>query len=152
MNMKRKLFAVVMVVAVTFLLIAAKKTPSAAQAAPDFAAMEREWLRAQDEGDVPALSKIYDDDFVGTTFTGKVLSRSDILPEDEGQRTPKMYSVLESVQGRIVNDPKGDTAVVIGQAATGEGDNAMRFRFTKVYVQKAGEWKLVAAHLSRIQK
>ena len=115
-----------------------------AAATPDFAAMEREWLRAQDEGDVPALAKMYDDDFIGTTFTGKTLTRRDILPEDEGAITPQVRSELESVSGKVY----GDTAVVLGQVRAGE----RRYRFTKVYVKRGSDWKLVTAHLSRVQK
>jgi hypothetical protein len=85
---------------------------------------------------------MYDDDFVGTTFTGKLLTRRDILPEDEGPIEPKTRSVLEDVQGRTY----GTTAVTLGQVNAG----GMRYRFTKVYVFKDGVWKLVTAHLSRV--
>jgi ketosteroid isomerase-like protein len=108
----------------------------------DYEALEKEWLRAQDEGDVPVLAQMYDDDFVGTTFTGKLLTRGDILPEDQGPIEPKTRSLLEDVQGRTY----GDTAVTLGQVNSG----GMHYRFTKVYVFKDGVWKLVTAHLSRV--
>lgn len=108
----------------------------------DYESLEKEWLRAQDEGDVPALAQMYDDDFVGTTFTGKILSRGDILPEDQGPIEPKTRSELEDVQGRTY----GHTAVTLGQVNSG----GMHYRFTKVYVFKDGTWKLVTAHLSRV--
>jgi hypothetical protein len=108
----------------------------------DYEALEKAWLRAQDEGDVPVLAQMYDDDFVGTTFTGKLLTRGNILPEDEGPIEPKTRSVLEDIQGRIY----GNTAVTLGQVNSG----GLRYRFTKVYVFKDGTWKLVTAHLSRV--
>lgn len=108
----------------------------------DYEALEKEWLRAQDEGDVPVLAQMYDDDFVGTTFTGKLLTRGNILPEDEGPIQPKERSVLEDIQGHTY----GTTAVTLGQVNSG----GLRYRFTKVYVFKDGTWKLVTAHLSRL--
>lgn len=120
-----------------------KSVPAVAKAPKlDHEALEKEWLRAQDEGDVPVLAQMYDDDFVGTTFTGKLLTRRDILPEDEGPIEPKTRSVLEDVQGRTY----GSTAVTLGQVNA----DGMHYRFTKVYVYKNGVWKLVTAHLSRI--
>jgi hypothetical protein len=117
---------------------AVAKTP-----ALDYKALEKEWLRAQDEGDVPVLAQMYDDDFIGTTFTGKLLSRGNILPEDEGPIEPKTRSVLEDIQGRTY----GQAAITLGQVNSG----GLRYRFTKVYVFRDGTWKLVTAHLSRVQ-
>lgn len=120
-----------------------KSVPAVAKAPSlDYEALEKEWLRAQDEGDVPVLAQMYDDDFVGTTFTGKLLTRGNILPEDEGPIEPKTRSVLEDVQGRTYDH----TAVTLGQV----NSSGLRYRFTKVYVFKDGTWKLVAAHLSRV--
>lgn len=121
----------------------AKSVPAVAKAPKlDYAALEKEWLRAHDECDVPVLAQMYDDDFVGTTFTGKLLTRRDILPEDEGPMEPKIRSVLDDVQGHTY----GSTAVTLGQVNAG----GMHYRFTKVYVFKNGMWKLVTAHLSRV--
>jgi hypothetical protein len=120
-----------------------KSVPAVAKSPKlDYEALEKEWLRAQDEGDVPVLAQMYDDDFVGTTFTGKLLTRRDILPEDEGPIEPKTRSVLEDVQGRTF----GSTAVTLGEVNAG----GLHYRFTKVYVLKEGVWKLVTAHLSRV--
>ena len=144
-------FAILVAIGCLFMAASGQKKPTRSRSvaavakapALDYAALEKEWLRAQDEGDVPVLAQMYDDDFVGTTFTGKLLTRSNILPEDEGPIEPKTRSVLEDIQGRTY----GQTAITLGQVNSG----GLRYRFTKVYVFKDGTWKLMTAHLSRVQ-
>src|SRR5215467_9113757 len=76
----------------------------------DFRKMEQAWLDAASVPDLPALQKIFSDDFMGTSFEGGVLSKSDVVPSEASpNHLPK--SMLKDSTVRIF----GDTAVLMGQ-------------------------------------
>ena len=50
----------------------------------DFRKLEQAWLDAASVPDLPALRKMFSDDFMGTSFGGRVLSKSDVVPPASG--------------------------------------------------------------------
>jgi len=48
------------------------------------AQLERDWLAADGKGDTASLRRIISDDFVGSSFDGRVLSKRDVIPEETG--------------------------------------------------------------------
>jgi len=45
----------------------------------DFRKLEQVWLDAASVPDLPALQKLFSDDFMGTSFGGGVLSKNDVV-------------------------------------------------------------------------
>ena len=58
------------------------RTTTANAGEDDFRKMEQAWLDAASVPDLPALRKMFSDDFMGTSFGGGVLSKSDVVPSD----------------------------------------------------------------------
>jgi len=47
-----------------------------------FRKLEQAWLDAASVPDLPALRKMFSDDFMGTSFGGGVLSKNDVVPAE----------------------------------------------------------------------
>lgn len=76
----------------------------------DFRKLEQNWLDAEAVPDLPALRKMFADDFMGTSFGGGVLSKGDVIPPDGTNANHFPKSTLRDSTVRIF----GDTAVLMG--------------------------------------
>src|SRR5712671_2069247 len=76
----------------------------------DLRKLEQTWLDAAAVPDLPALRKMFADDFMGTAFGPNVLSKTDVVPADGSNANHLPKSTLQSSTVRIY----GDTAVVMG--------------------------------------
>ena len=106
--------------------------------------LEQQWLDAAAVPDLPALRKMFADDFMGTAFGPKVLSKEDIIPPDGNTEQHLPKSSLRQSSVRVY----GDTAVLMGnvqaQDATTEG-----YRVTTVFQKRTQGWQIIAIHMSR---
>ena len=98
-------------------------------------------LAAGQKGDFSSLTKLIADDFVGTTFDGKLISKDDIVVADGTPSFPA--AVIQDLEVRTL----GDTAVAIGAFVFDKKDMGT-LRFTEVWTKRTGGWQLVVAHLS----
>jgi ketosteroid isomerase-like protein len=112
----------------------------------DFRKLEQQWLDAAAGPDLPALRKMFADDFMGTSFGGGgVLSKSDVVPADESPATHMPKSTLRDSTVRIF----GDTAVLMGSVEMQVPQKPESIRMTTVF-QKHGEgWQVIAVHMSK---
>jgi ketosteroid isomerase-like protein len=112
----------------------------------DFRKLEQQWLDAAAVPDLPALRKMFADDFMGTSFGGGgVLSKSDVVPADESPATHMPKSTLRDSTVRIF----GDTAVLMGSVEMQVPQKPESIRMTTVF-QKHGEgWQVIAVHMSK---
>ena len=76
----------------------------------DFRKLEQSWLDAASVPDLPALRKMFSDDFMGTSFGGGVLSKSDVVPADGMHANHMPKCVLKDSTVKVF----GDTAVLMG--------------------------------------
>jgi ketosteroid isomerase-like protein len=112
----------------------------------DFRKLEQQWLDAAAVPDLPALRKMFADDFMGTSFGGGgVLSKSDVVPADETPANHMPKSTLRDSTVRIF----GDTAVLMGSVEMQVPQKPESIRMTTVF-QKHGEgWQVIAVHMSK---
>ena len=109
--------------------------------------LEKEWGDAIREHDVMALSALLASDFVGTSATGKVGSKSTIV--SALRRDKNTYTSVET-RGMSVRTPSDDTAVVtgvtreVGTTPDGKSFKTSR-RFTDTWVKRNGKWRCVAS-------
>ena len=104
----------------------------------------QDWLDAESRGDRAVLQRVIADDFVGASFGGNVLSKSDIVPaHDTGPRMGP--STVKEITVRIY----GDTAVVIGRAQVQQAEGPGEFRFFIVEQKRGDAWQMVACNLTR---
>ena len=105
------------------------------------------WLEATGNGDRETLDRLIDDDFIGASFGGKILTKADIIPEGAAEAQHSKLSLVESTS-RIL----GNTGVVVGRVAVEGSNGPGPFRFMLVFLKRDRGWKIVAANLSRVER
>lgn len=135
-------------VAATLLLALAAPLALAADAA--LSSADASWNTLRQRSDVAGLDKLVDPAFVLVHSDGRVQYKADYLAELRSKGR---------VNGEIVNQDVsirdyGDMAVVNGisvQSGVTDGKPwSGKFRFTRVWLKRGGEWTLVSSHSSRI--
>jgi len=116
----------------------------------DLLAMDATWNELRMKPDVEGLSRILADDWMLTHSDGRVQSKSDYL--DELRTAARRNQGIGNEDMRLRR--YGDTMVVTGTSVQSGISNGVpwsgRFRFTRVWVQREGAWKMIASHSSRI--
>ena len=127
-------------------LFAVAQTTNQKPSAPaeqEVSAAVAKWLASSQEGDFTALRKLVADDFIGTTFSGEVVSKDDVARQGGGGSFPE--GTVQDLRVRVY----GDTAVAIG-ALVFKSKQPGTLRFTEVWAKRQAGWQMVVAHLSRV--
>ncbi len=111
----------------------------------DFRKLEQNWLDAAAVPDLPALRKMFADDFMGTSFGAGVLSKTDVVPADGTTATHMPKSILRDCTVRMF----GDTAVLMGAVEMQVPQKAEQIRMTTVFQKRDGQWQVIAVHMSK---
>jgi ketosteroid isomerase-like protein len=94
--------------------------------------------------DTAFVERVWDEAFCYTGVRGERKTKADILAEIAAGSLKFTVMRFEDIDVRL----HGDTAVVAGLAITQgqspQGPIVGQFRYTRVYVKKSGQWKLVA--------
>jgi uncharacterized protein (TIGR02246 family) len=125
--------------------------PASAQAHADRAALaglEDDWNAAHRRGDAAALERLFADDLVVVVPGMRVLSKADALGMFVSGRMKFDRYESSEMSVRVY----GETAVATGRLRRTRVIGAARadddWRFTKVYVRRAGRWQVVSFHAS----
>lgn len=133
------------------MLLALAAAPLAFAAEP-FEKVDSAWNELRQRSDVDGLEKLMDERFVLVHSDGKVQHKADYIAELRNR---------VRVNGPIVNEEVtvrsyGDTVIVNGVSVQSAVSNGKpwhgRFRFTRVWRQQEGSWKIVSSHSSRIDE
>ena len=132
---------------------AAAMQPPAGTASPDaevaaLTRLEADWNEAHVRGDAAALDRLFADDLVVVVPGMRVLTRADALGMFTSGRmkfdryetsdiTVRVYDTTAIVTGRLRR-----TRSIAGAAVDDD------WRFTKVYLRRAGRWQVVSFHAS----
>jgi ketosteroid isomerase-like protein len=114
--------------------------------------LETVWNQAHVHGDADALDRLWADDLEVAVPRMPVMNKGQVLAF---ARSGKMaFQKYETSDLRI--RVYGDSAVVTGRLQRTRSMNSKQmdddWRFTKVYVRKASEWKVVSFHASEAAK
>ncbi|KAF1714969.1 hypothetical protein CSC74_15160 [Pseudoxanthomonas yeongjuensis] len=113
-------------------------------------AIDASWNSLRLESDVEGLERLLGDDWLLTHSDGRVQDKAGYLKELSSRTRANQAIGNQDVEVRL----HGDTAVVTGtsvQAGTSNGQPwSGRFRFTRTWIRRDGEWRMLASHSSRI--
>ncbi|HEU4853060.1 MAG TPA: nuclear transport factor 2 family protein [Telluria sp.] len=132
------------------LLLLALACAPAAFAAEAIEQVDTSWNTLRQRSDVEGLDRLMDERFVLVHSDGRVQYKADYVAE---------LRTRTRVNGPILNEDVkirsyGDTAIVNGVSVQSGVSNGQpwsgRFRFTRVWRQQDGNWKIVSSHSSRI--
>ena len=113
-------------------------------------AIESQWATAIERQDAAAFERLAADDFRFIDENGRVLNRAQYIAD----RSHNPDNVDSAVQDEIEVRQYGDAAVATGRSTLhgtrGGAPFVYRFRWTDVYVRRAGRWQPVSAQLTAL--
>lgn len=145
--MKTILFAIIILI-VPAISASAQSTKQKAAIAEEIRRLDQAHADAILRGDLPALDKLWTEDFIVNNPFNEI---------DKGDRIRTgavTYSSFVRVAESIV--VHGDTVIVMGhEVAVPKGNSpdagkTINRRYTNIWMQRAGKWRLVARHASVI--
>ncbi len=131
--------------------------PASSSASDRVLAAERAWSQAFLRHDLPAISRLLSDDFVGIDGRGVVSDKAAELeeakPPSPGTTVPLLVSEqLSDIRVRIYGDTAVLTAINTARFSSGKDASTVRYRRTTVWVRRDTRWQCVSFHGSRIQE
>ena len=142
--------ALVVVTLVSLTLSAGQSAPSKVEG--EIHAMEHQWNEARAKADVATLGRILVDDWTVTHGDGTTDTKARYLADLKSGARKFSGSVTESdVTIRVY----GDTAVAAGSSSSTVTLNGQAqggaLHFTRVYIRRDGDWKMIVSHATRRQ-
>ena len=132
------------------LVVASMLSPAMATESPDLLHIDASWNELRLEADVDGLDRLLADDWLLTHSDGRIQTKAEYLDELSSRSRTNQAIANEDVALRTY----GDTAIVTGTSVqSGARDGVPwsgRFRFTRVWIQRNGQWTMVASHSSRV--
>jgi len=112
--------------------------------------LDSERSQATVRGDTATLERIYADDYSTVGTSGAVRNKAQAIADNKSGALKIESQSFDNVNVRVY----GDAAVITG-VATQKGQDKGRdisgqSRFTRVYVKRNGQWRIVAGHASRV--
>ena len=114
----------------------------------DFRRLEQAWLNAASTPDLPTLRRMFSENFLGTSFGGTVLNKSDVVPDDGVVANHFPPSTLRDSTVRIF----GDTAVLMGDVEMQVPQKSETIKMTTVFQKHGDDWQVIAVHMSKPQQ
>jgi ketosteroid isomerase-like protein len=112
--------------------------------------LELDWRQAQLTNNVSEVDRLLADDYLGISSNGTLETKADELARRRDGSLHVTHLELSDIKVRIY----GDTAVVTSKAdlvgTIGDRDISGRFRYTRVYSIRDGQWRIVSFEASRI--
>ena len=113
-------------------------------------ALDAQRMSAMAKGDVAALNKLLSDDLIYTHSSARLDTKQSLIENMQSGKT--VYTAV--VPSDVKAQDCGDAVVLTGVAriSVKSGANAMNFgvRFTDVYVNKGGNWQMIAWQSTRL--
>jgi ketosteroid isomerase-like protein len=112
--------------------------------------LELDWRQAQLTNNVSAVDRLLAEDYLGISSNGTLETKADELARRRSGSLHITHLDLSDIKVRIY----GDTAVVTSRAdlvgKNGDRDISGRYRYTRVYSNRDGQWRIVSFEASRV--
>jgi ketosteroid isomerase-like protein len=112
--------------------------------------LELDWRQAQLSNNVTEVDRLLADDYLGINANGTLETKADELTRRRSGSFHITQLDLSDIKVRIY----GDTAVVTSKAdvigKNGDRDISGRYRYTRVYSNRDGQWRIVSFEASRV--
>src|ERR1700761_8034946 len=112
--------------------------------------LELDWRNAQLTNNVGTVDRLLADDYLGISANGTLDTKADELARRRSGTLHITELELSDIKVRIY----GDTAVVTSKAElvgkSGDRDISGRYRYTRVYSNRDGQWRIVSFEASRM--
>jgi ketosteroid isomerase-like protein len=113
-------------------------------------ALEQQWRQAVIANDVTQMDHLLADDYIGISANGTVETKAQALALRKAGTVRIKTLEINDLKVRVY----GDTAVVTSRAdlegTNGQSDISGKYRYTRVYNHRFGQWKIVSFEASRM--
>lgn len=122
----------------------------------DLVGLEQRLTAALQRSDVDAVAALWADDLVWIGLSGKRSSKAEQLAGIKAQAAapgsaPAVVDVVnKDVKVRVYGESAVVTVLSSWTIRTAEGERASDYLATHVWNERGGQWRLVAAHISRV--
>ena len=128
------------------------QTQTSAESEQQLRAAEAQLAAALSSVDVDQLSRLWAEDFVSTMADGRVTSGKKRL-ESLRSRKPDASSRVTNENQQVDVRIEGDWALVLVTSSWVEAGKRLGapYQATHVWAKRAGQWRLIAAHISEVK-
>jgi ketosteroid isomerase-like protein len=111
--------------------------------------LESQWQDALMHRDAAMLDRLMDDEYTLITVSGEVVNKAKVLAEIKSINATADVRNTE-VNVRIYGEVAIVTGLVLITGKFNDKDVSTRSRYTKVYLRRQGQWRVVAAQATLI--
>ena len=112
--------------------------------------LEMEWRQAVLDNNATAMERLLADDYVGISANGTIETKSQVIAQRKAATVRVTQFDMNDLKVRIYGDTAVVTSLVDLRGANGERDISGRYRYTRVYNRRLGQWKIVSFEASRV--
>lgn len=112
--------------------------------------LESQWRDGLLHNDVPTVSRLLADDYLGINPDGTLETKADAIALRRSGAIRITSIDPENVKVHVYGDTAVVTSQVNLQGHQGERDISGHYHYTRVYSHKSGEWKIVSFEASRL--
>jgi len=109
-----------------------------------------EWRQAVLDNNATAMERLLADDYVGISANGTIETKSQVIAQRKAATVRVTQFDMNDLKVRIYGDTAVVTSLVDLRGANGERDISGRYRYTRVYNRRLGQWKIVSFEASRV--
>ena len=112
--------------------------------------LEMEWRRAQLTDNIAVIDRLLADDYLGISALGTLETKADVMATGRAGTRKLTQLDLSDVKIRIYGDTAVVTSKVDLRGKSAGRDISGRYRYTRVYTNHGGQWKIVSFESSRM--
>lgn len=113
-------------------------------------ALEQQWRQAILTNNVAEMNNLLSDDYIGITSNGTVEDKAQALAQRRASTVTITRLDLSDIHIRVYEDTAVVTSVADVAGSNGDSDIGGKYRYTRVYARRRGEWKIVSFEASRV--
>jgi ketosteroid isomerase-like protein len=136
------------------LLISGHLSVTSAQGADDQAKrevlnMERQWREAWVKGDAEALDRIHAEDYFSINYLGQMSTKAQVMVDVRAGAFKYASMEHRNVVMRVYGNVVIVNGLTVNKGHRQERDVSGEFSYTRVYVQRNGQWQAVLSQYTR---
>jgi ketosteroid isomerase-like protein len=112
--------------------------------------LEMAWRQAVVDNNIPTMDHLLADDYVGITANGTIEDKTQAIAQRKAGTIRVTALNLDDLKIRLYGDIAVVTSIAELEGVNGQSDISGKYRYTRVYNRRLGEWKIVSFEASRI--
>jgi ketosteroid isomerase-like protein len=112
--------------------------------------LEQDWQQALVTNNVNEMSRLLADDYIGISSNGTVENKDQALAQRRAGTVRITKLDLNDTHVRVYGDTAVVTSIAELDGTNGTSDISGKYRYTRVYNRRHGEWKIVSFEASRM--